>query len=494
MGIHLSKSKYCCAVQCPKMLWMQKYRPEMFDDSVLNEAVLSQGNVVGDLAMGLFGPYTEVPYCAENLSEMVETTAKLLADGTETICEASFAYENLFCSVDILRNFGDGIVELYEVKSSTYVKEIYKHDISYQRYILKQLGFTVRKACLVHINSAYVRMGELETDKLFTAEDLTAEVEGTEDSVEAYIRYMETYLEQMEEPADGIGKKCFEPYACGFFRYCTRMLPKPNVFDVAGMHTSKKLEYCSKGICSFEHLLEEKNLNAKVRQQTETEVERLGPQIETEAVRKFLRENFTYPLYFLDFESFGPAVPKYENSRPFQQIPFQYSLDYYLEENGELFHSEFLAYPGRDPRRELAEHLVKDIPENVCTVAYNMSFEKGRIKELAELYPDLSEHLLNIHDRIVDLMIPFRERMYYTREMQGSYSIKYVLPALFPDEPELDYHNLEQVHNGGEASATFEQMESMQREELERARENMLRYCGLDTFAMVKIYCRLKEI
>ena len=143
--------------------------------------------------------------------------------------------------------------------------------------------------------------------------------------------------------------------------------------------------------------------------------------------------------------------------------------------------------------RKALETLIS-IPLDVCTTAYNMGFEKGRIRGLAELYPDLRDHLMNIHDHIQDLMIPFQKKWYYCRAMQGSYSIKYVLPALFPDDPALDYHNLDGVHNGGEASEMFAKMATMQPEELETARGQLLKYCGLDTFAMVKVWEKLKKI
>ena len=141
----------------------------------------------------------------------------------------------------------------------------------------------------------------------------------------------------------------------------------------------------------------------------------------------------------------------------------------------------------------MAEQLCRDIPRGVCTLAYNMAFEKARIKSLAALYPDLADHLTDIHDHIADLMVPFQKKHYYTAAMQGSYSIKYVLPALFPDDPDLDYHSLDGVHNGAEASAAFAAMAKMGPEELAACRENLLKYCGLDTFAMVRVLEKLKE-
>ena len=202
----------------------------------------------------------------------------------------------------------------------------------------------------------------------------------------------------------------------------------------------------------------------------------------------------SYPLYFLDFETYQQSIPEYDDIAPYMQIPFQYSLHYIENKNGELKHKEFLSEGGIDPRRILAERLVKDIPLNVCIVAYNMSFEKNVIKYLAGLYPDLSSHLMNIHDNIKDLMIPFKNRDYYTKDMHGSYSIKYVLPALFPGDPSLDYHNLEMVHNGSEASNTFNNLDKYSLEELKEVRKNMLKYCELDTYAMVKIYNKLNKI
>ena len=172
---------------------------------------------------------------------------------------------------------------------------------------------------------------------------------------------------------------------------------------------------------------------------------------------------------------------------------FQYSLHYIEEEDGPLMHKEFLAMPGRDPRRELAERLCRDIPLGACTLAYNMTFEKSRIKELAELYPDLADHLMDIYGNIMDLMVPFRMKHYYTKAMRGSYSIKSVLPALFPDDPALDYHYLEGVHNGTEASAAFAAMGKMDPDDLAACRENLLKYCGLDTFAMVRVLEKLRE-
>ena len=233
--------------------------------------------------------------------------------------------------------------------------------------------------------------------------------------------------------------------------------------------------------------------------------------INPEGIRKFL-DRLSYPLYFLDFETMQDAVPRYDGAKVYAQITFQYSLHIKeipdtvveLTDNGRRMkirkgktpiHREFLApSDGSDPRRALAEQLCRDIPMDVCTLAYNKMFECGRIRELAALYPDLAPHLLNIADNIKDLIDPFRAGDYYVPAMGGSFSIKSVLPALFPGDPELDYHNLdERCQNGGDAMTIFPRIKDMEPEEAKASREALLRYCELDTWAMVKVWEKLKE-
>ena len=490
MTENISKSLYCSGVQCPRMLWLKKHRPELFDDSVMNQAVLETGSEVGDLAMGLFGEFTEVPY--GDLSGMIRETERLLQAGERIIAEASFSVDGMFCSVDILKNRGGGEVELYEVKSSTSVHDIYYHDVAYQMFVLEKLGYHVAKACLVHINKDYVRGKELELEKLFAVEDLTDKVRLMQPDVETRTAMLKACIREENEPLLDLSKNCFDPYDCGFWKHCSEHLPELNVFSVAGMQKRTMFKNYDLGIISYEDLLQKAKLNAAQEMQILFELEDMPDHIEPEAIKAFLSE-LSYPLYFLDFESFQPAIPLFENSKPYEQIVFQYSLHYYEQEGGPLLHKEYLAMPGEDPRRGLAERLCADIPEGVCTLAYNMSFEKGRIKSLAELYPDLRRHLMDIYENICDLMEPFRQKQYYTRAMQGSYSIKYVLPALFPDDPSLDYHSLEGVQNGAEASAAFAAMAKMEPEELAACRAGLLKYCGLDTFAMVKVLEKLKE-
>ena len=252
MPFALSKSRYCNAVQCPKMLWLKTYMPEEFDDSCMNEAVLQTGNEVGDLAMGIFGEYTEVPF--GDLKEMMRITEELILQKTPVICEASFSFDGLFCSVDILRNLGRNRVELYEVKSSTSLHEIYLEDVSYQAMVLTKLGYHVTRACLIHLNKEYVRLGDLALNELFTTEDLTDIARSRQDIVEEKIAFLKAYMRKRKEPDQPIGMHCFTPYACGFFSHCTKELPKPNVFDLRNTQLNTRLRYYEQGLISFADL------------------------------------------------------------------------------------------------------------------------------------------------------------------------------------------------------------------------------------------------
>ena len=489
--ISLSKSKYCKAIQCNKLLWLDKYKPEVAVPTA-RDMVLENGTKVGELARGLFGDYINIDF-NKNLNVMIEETLKSLKNKPNIITEASFNYESNFCSVDILKNDVDGI-EIYEVKSSTYIHNIYLDDASYQYYVLKNLGLNVKSVNIVYLNKEYYRSGELEINKLFNIKNITDIAIQKQNEIKNKIEEVNKYmLENNEkEPEKDIDLYCFKPYECPYWQYCSRHLPKNNIFDIRIMHKDKKFELYKRGIINFEDVVNE-NINQKYLEQVIFEVNNKPPKIEKEKIKEFMGQ-LTYPLYFLDFETFQLAIPEFDGTNPYMQIPFQYSLHYVDDINGKLHHKEFLAKSGIDPRRELAERLVEDIPKDVCVLAYNMSFEKTVIKKLANYYQDLHDDLMKIHDNIKDLMIPFYNRNYYVKEMKGSYSIKYVLPALFPDDPELDYHNLPVVHNGGEASDAFLSLASLSKEEQEKIREGLLVYCKLDTFAMVKIWEKLKEV
>lgn len=488
MAIYLSKSKYCLGVRCPKMLWLDTHCPEKFDNSKIPET----GNAFGALARELFAPYTLVE--KDTPQRMLEVTARLMDRGTAHIAEASFAWEGLFCSVDILKNLGGGRVAIYEVKSNKEIKPIHLQDAAYQHYVLTRLGYRVEQVVIVHLNGEYVRHGELELHKLFAMKDVTEDARAMFDEVARQIDEMAPCLALDEEPAAQPEKRCFSPKPCGFFSHCFRDLPSPNVFDLSGTYTttSDKLALYRQGIISFPELYARAKLKESAMTHVRHEVEDLPPEIDRDAIAGYL-DDWKLPLYFLDFETYTTPIPPFDNSHPNEIIPFQYSLHFVTAEGQAAEHREHLAEPGTDPRRPLAEQLCRDIPRDVIVLSYHSSVERNVVKNLAELYDDLKDHLSDIAKNIKDLEPPFKKMHYYSRKMAGSSSIKAVLPALYPDDPELDYHALEGVHNGAEAYEAFLSLDSLSTAEAKKLRNQLKEYCKLDTLAMVKLWQRLRE-
>lgn len=497
MNFNFSKSKYCGLWQCPKIAWLRKYKPDEItvDGSVI--ARMEAGNVVGDLAMGLFGDFVEVTaYNGDkiDLSKMIENTKAEIEKGTPVICEASFDYNGLYCAVDILKKENGGWA-IYEVKSSTHEdKLVYAADVAYQKYVLENCGINITGTYLICLNNEYIFDGVLNIQELFKITDISESVFFESTNIKTNLNVAELILKSEDEPPIDLSTACNNPYRCSFWKYCAKEIPTPSVFDLYRMSFSKKIDYYKKGKIRYEDLINEPKItNDKQLRQMSFYLKEQGTYIDKAGIGAFL-DTLSFPIYFLDFETVQPVIPEYIGTKPYAQIPFQYSLHYIEKEGGELKHKEFLAESGTDPRRALAERLCEDIPMNVCVTAYNKAFECTRIKELAETFPDLAEHLLNIKDNTKDLLEPFQSGYYYNKAMGGSFSIKSVLPAIFPDDPALDYHNLEQIHNGGEAMSIFPKIKDMPEDEQKTTRHNLLKYCELDTYAMVKVWEELRRV
>lgn len=489
--MQLSKSLYIRGLQCTKSLWLKKYKKDVLtppDSS--SEAIFETGNEVGALACGLFKGGKEVPYENTTFQEKTALTKKWIDESVENIYEATFLYDDIVVMVDILHINSDGTLEIYEVKSSTSVKEVYLDDVSVQYYVLHGLGYSIKSAHVVHINNKYVRGDVLEVEKLFSIVDVTNEVLERQHNITSHLELFKTELSDSENmPKIDIGRHCTNPYECDAMSYCWAHIPSYSIFDISRLKTDTKFSLYKQGVVNFTDISDISRFSLSQQIQINSELENKAI-INREAIKEFV-DGLTYPLYHLDFETFQQAVPEYRGVSPFMQIPFQFSI-HIEEKNGSLKHKEFLAQDGLDPRYILACGLVKAIPTNVTVLAYNMGFEKGVIRKLAEQFDDLAEHLMKVHDNIKDLMTPFQKKDYYVPSMRGSYSIKYILPALVP-QMETAYKELSLIHNGGEAMQTYAKLSKMDDTTKEQYRNALLEYCKLDTLAMVEVLKKLKE-
>ena len=488
----LSKSLYIRGLQCEKSLWLKKKKPEVLqapDDGA--QAVFDTGTSVGELACELFGGGERIEYTGDFNAQMAKTK-ELIEHGTKVIYEATFCFDGILVMVDILRICKDGLI-INEVKSSTSVKDVYIDDASIQYYVISSLGYKVSGVNIIHVDSSYVRGEKLELDKFFHTEDVTEQVKQKQADIPQILSKFDEILSKDTEPDIDIGPHCSDPYTCDAWEYCWRKqrgIPEYSIFDISGLRSKKKFELYKSGIVKFEDIkeLDKFNTSQQIQIRSELSQEEI---IDKEAINEFLK-TLRYPLYHLDFETFQQAVPGFVGLSPYEQIPFQFSI-HKEDGNGNLGHFEFLAEVGADPRYELALNLIKFITQDACVLAYNMGFEKGVIRRLAANYPQISNELMAIHDNIKDLMVPFASKSYYHPKMQGSYSIKYVLPALVP-EFESAYKDLNLIHNGGEAMQAYETMTRMPADEREAYKRALLEYCKLDTLAMVKVLEKLREV
>ena len=492
--MNLSKSLYTRGIQCPKSLWLKKYNPEVLtppDDKA--KGVFETGNLVGEIACELFPNGKEVPF-NRNYDEMIRTTNEWLDEGVENIYEATFNYQGILVMVDILHIDSNGEVSIYEVKSSTEVKDIYLHDVSIQYYVLKNLGFNIKSANVIHINNKYIRDEALYLDNLFKIADVTDDAIALQENIPNTLKSFENYLSNSEyEPKIDIDKYCKKPYDCDAREYCWKIqkeIPDYSIFNIFNLGSAKQKELYNQGIVKIEDIPDDFKMTENQTKAVKNHKSKTT-YIDNEKIKDFV-SSLSYPIYHLDFETFQQAIPQFNGIKPFEQIPFQYSI-HIEQEDGTLEHKEFLAEDGIDPREQIAQKLCEDIPTTVTVLAYNMSFEKGVIEKLASSFNEYSSDLLSIHSNIKDLMIPFRNKDYETPDMQGSYSIKYVLPALVP-EMKQSYKELDGVQNGSQAMNAFANLYKLDDSEKQKVRKSLLEYCKLDTLAMVKILEKLREI
>lgn len=483
---YLSKSLFLRGIQCHKSLYLHKYSPELKDEiSEAQQALFQTGIDIGLYAQKLFPNGVEIPFEDVSLSDQLDRTIKEIERETDTLYEPAFKYDDIFVKVDILHKGRQGW-EIYEVKGSTEVKAVHYDDIAVQYYVIKGCGLTVSKASLVHINNQYVRHGEIEVNKLFTIEDLTDAVIEKQGFVEDEIEKMRRML-QGEEPDIDIGGHCSDPYDCNFYGHCWQHIPEDSIFGLRG-HGPDKFDLYRQGIVGLQDVPKDL-LPRNQRIQWEGTVEKKNV-INRDGVKEFL-DSLWYPLCFLDFETtFMVPIPMFDGTRPYQQVPFQYSLHVLENENSAMEHYEFLAPANVDQRRDFVENLLNEVPEDACVLVYNQAFEKRILGYVRGWFPEYTAQIDRIIDNIRDLMVPFRNKDIYHWEMDGSYSLKYVLPALVP---ELSYDNMEISDGGMASSAWLNLWELEDASEIERIRNALLEYCKLDTLGMVRILERLRD-
>ena len=481
----LSKSRYTKGLQWHKALWLVTHNPALREESEDATRAFAQGHKVGELAQDIFPGGVLIPFNGHTFDEQIQQTQTALTKA-KVIYEAAFMHNGVFVKADILRKVRNGW-ELYEVKGSSKVKDVYLDDAAVQYHVITGAGLTINKAFVVHISTSYSRKGELNLDELFTRNNVTADIVERQAEVKKEIARQKRMLKG-KEPKVSIGPWCNEPYECDFSCHCWQDVPeKGAVFELFGRGADCFKLY-HEGIRKIADVPLDRVKGQQIQQvQAAKKKQTL---VESEKLNAFL-DTIRYPLYFLDFETFMQAVPSYDGQQPFQKMPFQYSLHFQKKKGGKLYHQEYLAPPNIDPRKEFMKSLLEAIPENACILVYNKSFESDVLRKLAEAFPKQRKKIETVINNMIDLADPFRLRYLYSWKQRGRYSIKAVLPAFVK---ELSYNDLE-IGDGGAAMEAYHGMcEIADRpKELAALRKELLAYCKLDTLAMVKLLGVVEE-
>ena len=480
---YISKSAFIRGMQCEKSLYLHRRHPELRDEiSEAQEAIFTRGTNVGILAQQLFpGGVNVKPDEHSQIQESIEKTSQLIESGEKIIYEAAFRHGNALAFIDILVKEGRGW-HIYEVKSSTKVDDVHMLDAAFQLNLLINSGLRVKDVSIVHLNTQYVRKGDLNIHELFTITSVFHQAGDVLNQVIENLRRFGKVLKRDAVPDIPIGPHCFDPYDCDFMGHCWKHVPENSVFEMGNLRGDKKFELYNQGIIHIKDIPDEYPLS--VKQRIQVVCERNGNTIIDKAkVNEFLN-SLTYPLYFFDLETVNPPVPLFDNSRPYQQIPFQFSIHNKKSKRSAAGHYEFLAEAGPDPRPELIRQFLRYTANPGDILVYNQAFEVGRLRELARDFPEYENELNNRIERVKDLIIPFRSKAYYTSGMRGSYSIKAVLPEIVP---ELSYDEME-IGDGGAAMHAYERLiTETNPEKTQQTRNALLEYCKLDTLGMVRI-------
>jgi hypothetical protein len=468
----LTKTDFLHYLDAPMHLWAEKNNQVEIEPSRYNQFLMDQGEEIGILAKEFLRKEIHASHAAHELS-----------------IEKNFSDDRFEARADVVVYDPESkIYDLYEIKSATSVKEINLYDVTFQSLVC-EASIPLRKAFVVHTNRDYIRQNELDLNGLFVIQDVTKEVDTLKSEV-LKAREAAWLVATSQSPAGVLD--CVKPDTCPCPSLCHPDLPEYPIYDLPRLREEKARDLKERGILAIEDIPDDYPLSA--RQWKQVEVVRSGePYIDLLTIEKELAR-LEYTLYFLDYETVNPGIPVYGGYRPFQHMAFQYSLHAFDSPKSKPKHFEFIVTDPIDPGIKLVEDLAKNIGEKGSVVVWNKTFEVERNKDMAEMYPQYRSFLLNINERIFDLMEIFSKGYYIHRDFHGSSSIKKVLPVLAKDyEPR--YTDLP-IPKGDEAMMAWLEIMSgvFSVEEAKAVKQDLLRYCEFDTMAMVKNWEALKTL
>jgi hypothetical protein len=489
VNIRISKSKFVAGVQCLKRLYLQMHEPGLAaGPDASDQAIMEQGREVGLLARQMFPGGVEVD-SSDGVEQAIRATRELIANPeVPAIFEGAFENGGVLVRVDVLQRRRDGRWRLLEVKSTTALKEHHLDDVAIQARVVSRSGLDLAASCLMHVNRSYVfQGGSIAVRQFFRIRNLTRRVKRLQPKLTFQLRAEFTVLNMRKAPDLPTGRHCTEPVTCEFFEQCNPPRPDDHVGYLPRIQASAVEELEEIGVESIREIPDDFPLNERQRRAC-TCVQTGEPWFSVDLGEEL--KGLKYPLFFMDFETVNPAIPRFPGMRPYDQIPFQWSVHVLREPAAEPEHFEFLATDTNDPRYEFIASLCSVLGKRGSILVYS-AFESQRLSDLAAWMPEFAGRIRRIQRRLWDLLPVIRNHV-YDPGFGGSFSLKYVLPALVPD---MTYAGME-VADGTDAGLAWESLTGggLNQAERDRIRKALLDYCGQDTLAMVRLLEKLRSI
>jgi hypothetical protein len=482
--MRISKSKFVAGVQCLKRLYFQVHKPELAAGSTeASEAVLEQGQQVGLQAQKSFPGGVLVVADHEHLSDAIRVTRELVGNtDVPAIFEATFEYGGVLVRTDVLERRSKKSYRLIEVKSSTGLKPHYAYDIGIQKHVLTGAGVKLEGTRLMHLNREYVFGGvAYDASRLFTIAEVPQQQAISDSNISSLLKNQLRVLGQPEPPDVKPGKQCEDPVLCEFYDHCNPELPSDHVSMLPRIRTEKVDDLIASGILSIHQIPEDFPLS-----KTQRRVAHAARNGEMWVSPKLGAELSTlrYPICFMDFETIFPALPRFAGMRPYDHVPFQWSVHRQERAGAPIKRYDFLAESTADPRIPFLESLCQAVKGAGKIVVYNQTFEASRLDDLAKWLPKFRSEIAEIKAKLWDLYAVIKRSVYHPA-FGGSFSLKAVLPALVPG---MTFHDLD-VAEGMQAGIVWGRFVDRATGAAEKSqlRRELLEYCGQDTLGLARI-------
>lgn len=484
----LSKSEYMMFLKHPAWLWLKKHdKAKLPEIGLATQAMFDNGHLFELYAEKLFPESVRLGF--NNYPEYASLptrTTKALNSGVKTILQGRIETSSVTCIFDVLDRVAGNVFDLYEIKSSTSVKIDHEYDLAFQVVVLEQASLTIRNVGVIHVNNRYIRNGEIDTKEITKLTDVTEAVRLLIDETKINIQQALKTIQSDTPPSMSPRFVRLGPIDewLAIYKSLYSDLDPHSIYHLATLKPQLIGELEDLGITHIKDIPDHIALTDKQKRQIHVTKnnQRL---IEKEKINNFLK-NIQYPIYFLDYETLSSVIPSFDGIRPYQQVPFQYSLHIIENPTAPIQHKEYLHIKNTHPGLPLLQKLKEDIGETGTILVWYEKFEKARNKELGEMFPEYAKFMQSVNDRVIDLMTPFAEGWFVDKDFYGSASIKKILPILVS---ELSYKELN-IQEGASAQRLWMEtiLDGKNAEQRDKIMSDLREYCKLDTLAMVQLY------